>query len=74
MLKIVFKNSEVKNYRETEYTDYHYDGKVFAVINDKQWIGIYNMDAVATIEYIAGMDAVATIEYIKGRYDEVFSS
>lgn len=62
MLRIVFKDSEVKEYKENEYTDYTYDGKVFVVINNKQWIGIYNMDAVATIEYI------------KGRYDNLFSS
>lgn len=62
MLRIVFKDDEIKEYEENEYTDYHYDGKVFVVINDKQWIGIYNIDVIAAVEYK------------KGRYDEVFSS
>lgn len=50
MLRIVFKNDEIKEYEENEYTDYRYDGKVFAVIKDKQWIGIYNIDVLAAVQ------------------------
>lgn len=62
MLRIVFKDSEIRDYKNDEYTDYHYDGKVFAVINDKQWIGIYNIDAIAAVEYR------------KEPYSDIFSS
>ena len=52
MLKICFKNGEIKKYKHKEYTDYYYDGKVFVVIRKKQWIGIYNLDCIATVEYL----------------------
>ena len=51
MLKIVFKDGETKKYKEGEYTDYHYDGKVFAVIKGKRWIGLYNIDCIACVRY-----------------------
>lgn len=50
MLKIVFKDGNIRKYKEKQYTDYYYDRKVFAVIKKKKWVGIYNMDAIATIE------------------------
>ena len=51
MLKIVFKDGNIKKYKPKEYTDYYYDKKVFVVIKKKQWIGIYNIDCIATVEY-----------------------
>ncbi len=51
MLKIVFKNGETKKYKPDEFTDYYYDRKVFVVLKKKQWIGIYNIDCVASVEY-----------------------
>lgn len=47
---IVFKNGEVKIYGKEEYTDYKYCGAVFAVIKRNQWIGIYSMDEIRSIE------------------------
>ena len=55
MIEIVFQNGDIASYKPDEYTDYKYDGKYFIVMNDKMWIGFYNL---AVIEYI-------TIEYIK---------
>lgn len=51
MLRIIFKSGKVKRYKEKEYTDYLYNGKVFAVIKKKRWIGTYNMDYVKAVEY-----------------------
>lgn len=51
MLRIVYKNGEVITYQPDQYTDYSYDSKCFIVINGKQWIGIYNMDCVAAVEF-----------------------
>ena len=47
---IDFKNGEMCHYKPQEYTDYRYDGKYFIVINDKQWVGFYNLDEVRYIE------------------------
>lgn len=48
-IDIIFKDGRTITYKEDEYTEYTYDGKVFAVIMGKQWIGIFNID---TVEYI----------------------
>ncbi len=51
MIRIVFKNGEVVKWKKKKkYTDYRYDGRYFIVIRDKQWVGLYNLDCVATIE------------------------
>lgn len=52
MLRIVFKDGSVRKYKKKQFTDYYYDKKVFVVIKKKQWIGIYNIDAIATVEYL----------------------
>lgn len=51
MLRIVFKNGDVITYGEDDYTDYSYDSKCFIVIKGQQWIGIYNMDCVACVQF-----------------------
>ena len=51
MLEITFKNGNVVTYDADSYTDYSYQGAVFVVIKKMQWIGIYNMDMIAFIEY-----------------------
>lgn len=48
-IDIILKDGRTITYKEDEYTEYKYDGKVFAVIMGQQWIGIFNID---TIEYI----------------------
>lgn len=52
MLRIVFKNGEIVKYKKKEFTDYYYDKVCFVVINKKQWVGIYNLDCIAAIEYV----------------------
>lgn len=52
MLRIVFKDGSVRKYKNKRFTDYYYDRKVFVVMNKKQWVGIYNIDAIATVEYL----------------------
>ena len=49
-MRIVFKNGDIKNYNKDQYTDYKYCGEVFAVIRNEQWIGIFSMDMVKSIE------------------------
>lgn len=49
MIRIVFKNGSVAKWKKKEYTDYKYDGKVFIIIKDEQWVGFYNMDSVVSV-------------------------
>jgi hypothetical protein len=51
MLEITFKNGNTVTYKPESFTDYSYQGAVFVVIKDSQWIGIYSMDMIAFIEY-----------------------
>ena len=49
-IEIIFKNGEEAHYTPDEFTSYQYvDGGYFVVIRDKQWIGIYNMDAIVYV-------------------------
>lgn len=50
MIKIVFKNGEIAKWKKKRYTDYKYDGHCFVVINKKRWVGIYNLESIASIE------------------------
>ncbi len=45
-LVVQLKNGNYVKYSPTEYTDYYYDGKIFAVIKDKRWISGYNWGVV----------------------------
>lgn len=49
-ITIVFKDGDICHYKPEEYTDYYYDRKIFVVIKDKQWIGLYNINCVKYIE------------------------
>lgn len=42
-LEVWLKDGNVDVYNSSDYDDYYYDGKVFAVIKDKRWIGIYSI-------------------------------
>ena len=48
-ITIVFKNGETCHYSPSEYTDYQYDGKFFIVINESQWIGMYNLKEIEAV-------------------------
>lgn len=56
-LTIYLKNGDVAHYAPSDYTDYHYDGKCFIVIKNKQWIGIYNLDIFGYMEVSTVEDA-----------------
>ena len=49
-IEIQFRNGNVARYKPHEYTEYKYDGKCFIVINEKQWIGMYNLDCIEYVE------------------------
>jgi len=49
MIKIIFTNGQECRWKGEQYTDYKYDGKCFIVINEKKWVGIYNIDSIISI-------------------------
>ena len=49
MIQITLTNGSYICWDKDQYTDYLYDGKVFAVIRGSQWVGIYNIDRVQEI-------------------------
>ena len=51
MLRIVFKDGEVVKWKKKQFTDYMYDRKCFIVIKKNQYVGIYNLDCIAVVEY-----------------------
>lgn len=53
-VKIVFQDGNEKVYKDKEFTDYCYDRKCFIVIKKKQWVGIYNLDSIKSIEVKKG--------------------
>ena len=50
MIEIIFRNGEIKQYKPDEYTEYRLCGRLFVVIYEKQWIGIYNLDDIVSVE------------------------
>lgn len=50
MINITLSNGAFIQWKEDQYTDYMYDGKCFIIIKGAQWIGIYNLDFVRSIE------------------------
>ena len=51
MLEITFKDGSSRQYTDKSYTDYDYLKDIFVVIRDTQWIGIYSMSEVRSVEY-----------------------
>lgn len=49
MIKIVFKNGCIVKWKKKEWTDYKYDGKLFIVIKDEEWVGFYNIDSIVSV-------------------------
>ena len=49
-LKIYLKDGDVIVWNKCKYDSYIYQGGVFIVIADGEWVGIYNMDSVLAIE------------------------
>lgn len=50
MIQITFNNGAFISWNKDQYTDYMYDGKCFIIIKESQWVGIYNMSAIRSVE------------------------
>lgn len=49
MIQITMSNGVYVCWNRDQYTNYSYDGKIFAIMRDKRLIGIYNIDAIKEI-------------------------
>lgn len=49
MINITLKNGNVVTWKESEYTDYAYDGKMFIVVKEHVRVGFYNVDNIISI-------------------------
>lgn len=47
---ITLRDGDIIIWSENEYDDYSYEGTVFVVIRDNEWVGIYNMRSVVSVE------------------------
>lgn len=47
---IIFQDKSIVIWDEQEYDDYSYEGPVFVVKRNGEWIGIYNMSHVISVE------------------------
>lgn len=52
LLQISMKRGDIITYKGSSFTDYMIRDNLFVVINDSQWIGMYNMDCVEWVTYI----------------------
>ena len=50
MIIILLTNGEVRRWDKTEYTEYDINGRFFVVINEKQWVGMYALDSIVSVE------------------------
>lgn len=49
MIQITMANGSYICWDKEQYTDYMYDGKVFVIIKNSQWVGIYNINQIREI-------------------------
>ena len=52
MIQITMLGGNYIYWEKEQYTDCLYDGKVFAIVKDSQWVGVYNIDQVKEIRRI----------------------
>lgn len=49
MLKLILKNSCEVKWKDNEYDDYYYDGRVIVIRKDNRMVGLYNIDNVISL-------------------------
>ena len=50
MLKIMLTNGDVRKWTEKEYTDYDIKGRFFVVLFNEQWVGMYALDHIISVD------------------------
>ena len=52
MLEIVLDTGDTRLWEPDEYTDYDIKGAFFVVVNGLQWIGMYSLNHVVSVEVV----------------------
>lgn len=52
MIKVLLANGETRVWNKNEYTEYMIKGKFFVVINDGQYVGMYSVDHVVSVDVV----------------------
>ena len=50
MIEITLTSGDVREWDKDEYTDYDIKGRFFVIINDGQWVGMYALDSIVSVE------------------------
>lgn len=50
MIRIVLSNGETRTWYKDEYTEYMIKGKFFMVKNDDQYVGMYSVDHIVSVD------------------------
>lgn len=50
MIRICLTNGDVRKWDKTEYTEYDVKGRFFVVIYEEQWVGMYALDSIVSVE------------------------
>lgn len=49
-ITIIMRNGHIYNWELPRFSDYMYTDKLFVVLDNEQWVGIYNINEVEAIE------------------------
>ena len=50
MIRILLTNGEVRRWDKADYTEYDIKGQFFVVIHEEQWVGMYALDSIVSVE------------------------
>ena len=50
MIRILLSNGETRKWSKDEYTEYDIKGRFFVVIKGDQWVGMYALDSIISVE------------------------
>ena len=51
VLTVVMKDGNIHEYDKNDFSDYEWRKEAFIVINNKQWIAMFNWDCVKEVIY-----------------------
>lgn len=52
MLTVIMKDGNIREYYESDFTDYEWKKEAFIVINGTQWVGMFNWDSVKEVHFV----------------------
>ena len=50
MIRILLSNGETRKWSKDEYTEYDIKWRFFVVIKGYQWVGMYALDSIISVE------------------------